>query len=377
MLRTIRVAAAIGFVIGWFNPAASAQTIGVERAERLPLVTFGAGVGPLGNGELSTSIVAQGFLTRGLVFQVDGIRWGRDESRVVSTTKYGTQTFHRHRSGWAAGASLLFRTKPGRVSWFGGGGIAVLETVQHDRYAIEGCVPPPSEPRLCDHLAFSTNNSRDQQTALRLMTGADVRIAGPVSAYGLVEFTGLEGLLRFSGGARVAAFSRDVARTDDEPLRRLRARGVNIVPLDRARGKKVQVLFVSGSQRTGVLMDLTATDVAVRESGSAAIVRYPLEQLRLVKIVRTTPLKAGLIGFGAGAGAGFILCLSNGGDAIDGLATAPLLGAMTGAGSALVAALLAHSQAASNVVWIEKKRTVSVAPILSPTMLGVGGAIRW
>lgn len=377
MLRTLRVAAGIAFVLGWFNPVASAQTIGVERAERLPVVTFGAGIGPLGNGELSTSFVAQGFLSRGLVFQVDGIRWGTNESRAVSTTKYGTQSFHRHRSGWAAGASLLFRTRPRRVSWFGGGGIAILETVEHDRYAIEGCVPPPSEPLLCDDFTFSTNNSRDQQTVLRVLTGADVRIAGPVSAYGLFEFTGLEGLARLSAGVRVAVWSRDAARFDDEPLRRLHATGVNTVPLDQARGKKVQMLFVSGSQRTAVLVDLTPTDVAVRESSSTAIVRYPLEQLRLVKIVRNTPLKAGLIGFGIGTGAGFVLALASGGDAIDGMATAPLLGAMAGAGSALIAALVTRSPAASNVVWIETKRSVSVAPIITPNTLGVGGAIRW
>jgi hypothetical protein len=114
-------------------------------------------VGPLGNGELATSIVVQGFFGRSLVVEVDGLRWGRNEARVVSSTPFGTQTFHRHRSGSAVGASLLFRTKPRRASWFGGGGIAMLETFEHDRYVIEGCVPTPSDPRRCDNLTVTTN----------------------------------------------------------------------------------------------------------------------------------------------------------------------------------------------------------------------------
>jgi hypothetical protein len=43
----------------------------------------------------------------------------------------------------------------------------------------------------------------------------------------------------------------------------------------------------------------------------------------------------------------------------------------------LIAALVTGSQAASNVVWIEKKRSVGVAPIVTPRTLGVGGAITW
>lgn len=374
MLRTLRVAVA-AFMLVSFNQVASAQMIGVEPAERLPVVTLGAGIGPVGSGELAPSIVVQRFLTRRLVFEADFLRWNRNESRVVSTTINGTQTFHRTRSGWSAGASLLFRTSPRRASWFAGGGLALLETFEHDRYVTERCIPPSSEPRLCDRFSFSTNHSRSQQIVLRGLTGADVRIAGPVSAYGLFEIAGIEGFMRFSGGVRVTALSRDAARIDDSPIRRLHAKGVSQVPLDKARGQKVQMLFVNGSERTAVLTDLTATEVAVRGSGSTAIVRYPLEQVRLVKVIENKPLKAAAIGLGAGAAAGLVLALSDG-NAADCIAAVSVLGAM-GAGGGFITGLVVRSQEPSNVVWIEKKRSVRLGPIVTPTAFGAGGAIRW
>jgi len=212
-LSPLSVVAGVAFLLGSFSPIASAQTSGDDDpAERLPAVTFGAGMGPLASGELGISVVVQHFLSLRLVVEADFLRWNRNESRVVSTTIYGTQTFHRQRSGWAVGANLVFRTQPRRVSWFGGGGIGILETFDHDRYVIEGCVPPPSDPHRCQGLSFSTNKFRTQQIVLRALTGADVRILGRVSGYGLVEVAGIEGYLLFSGGLRVEVFSRDPVR---------------------------------------------------------------------------------------------------------------------------------------------------------------------
>jgi len=151
-------------------------------------------MGLIGSGEVAPSIVVQRFLSPRLVVEVDGLRWSRNESRDVSTTINGTQTFHRQRSGWAVGASLLFRTRPRRASWFGGGGVAVLERFEHDRYA-----------------TFSTNRSRSGGILLRALTGADVRIVGPMSVYGLFEIA--EGFTRFSGGLRVTVRSRDASRS--------------------------------------------------------------------------------------------------------------------------------------------------------------------
>ena len=217
MLQTLRIAVSITMVLGSFVAVASAQTTGGEPGGRLPVVTFGAGMGLVGSGEIVPSIVVQRSLSPRLVVEVDGLRWSRTESREVSTTINGTQTFHRQRSGWAVGASLLFRTRPRRASWFGGGGVAFLETFEHDRYVMSGCTPRPSDPYICDRLTFSTNKSRSGRLLLRALTGADVRMVGPLSAYGLFEVA--EGFTRFSGGLRVTVRSRDAApaREDRSP----------------------------------------------------------------------------------------------------------------------------------------------------------------
>ena len=206
MLQTLRIAVSITMVLGSFVAVASAQTTGGEPGGRLPVVTFGAGLGRVGSGEIVPSILVQRFLSPRLVVEVDGLRWSRNESREVSTTINGTQTFHRQRSGWAVGASLLLRTQPRRASWFGGGGVAFLETFEHDRYVMSGCTPRPSDPYICDRLNFSTNQSRTAQLLLRALTGADVRIAGPMSVYGLFEIA--QRFTRFSGGLRVTVRSR-------------------------------------------------------------------------------------------------------------------------------------------------------------------------
>jgi hypothetical protein len=91
--------------------------------------------------------------------------------------------------GWSAGMNLLYRTEPRRVAAFVGGG----SFFGSERYTygerVEGCIPQAAIGNSCAQYQYDYQNSGWRFQAV---TGADVQVAGPLRAYGSVQFTTMD-----------------------------------------------------------------------------------------------------------------------------------------------------------------------------------------
>jgi hypothetical protein len=111
--------------------------------------------------------------------------------------------------GWWGGVNLLYRTEPRRVSVFVGGGPFLNFEHYDDTFRLEGCVS--TSPDGC----WGPNEYEHRHTYLHFqgVAGADVHIAGPIRAYGSVQFNTMyeTAYLRTFGGVRFVAVSRRAA----------------------------------------------------------------------------------------------------------------------------------------------------------------------
>jgi hypothetical protein len=85
--------------------------------------------------------------------------------------------------GWSGGVKRLYRTEPRRVSVFVGGGAFLDREHRDDMFRLEGRLSNPDGcrgPNEYEH--------RHTYRHFQAVTGADVHIAGPIRAYGSVQF---------------------------------------------------------------------------------------------------------------------------------------------------------------------------------------------
>jgi hypothetical protein len=117
--------------------------------------------------------------------------------------------------GWWGGLNLLYRTEPRRVSVFVGGGAFIDREHYADIFHLEGCVSTSSfecwGPTEYEHRRSSFH--------FQAVTGADVHIAGPIRAYGSVQFNTMyeTANVRAFGGLRFVAVSRRAAPPGRKP----------------------------------------------------------------------------------------------------------------------------------------------------------------
>jgi hypothetical protein len=111
--------------------------------------------------------------------------------------------------GCWGGVNLLYRTAPRRVSVFGGGGAFLDREHYDDLFRLEECVSTSPDgcwgPNVYEH--------RDTRVHFQAVTGADVRIVGPIRTYGSVQLNTMfeTAYLRTFGGVRLVVANRRAA----------------------------------------------------------------------------------------------------------------------------------------------------------------------
>jgi hypothetical protein len=361
-------------------------------ALRMPTVMVSAGFGsandPRGAEETNLKPMqmfsVQFLPTRHFVMEAEFGRWETAWDRRLPNAIYfpGGQTTisgERALSGalesWSAGLNLLYRTEPRRVAAFVGGG----PFFGSERYAyserVEGCVPQSSIRDGC----ASAYEYDYQESAWRFqaVTGADVQVAGPLRAYGSVQFTTMDyAYLRWSGGVRVVAASRSAA-----PRASTRAVAeASVVPSAERqaelRGKQVRVTFADGVRTQMRFVSIEAVGLTARNGGRNEI--YSLDRIARVETVHHTARRAAIIGAIAGFVGGY-LGSCGGGDEEDCWPEVGALFAGIGAGTgALIGAGYDAMTAPRHVIYAGgRNRSASLTPLITHRGGGVGVAVSF
>ena len=360
-------------------------------ALRMPTVMVSVGFGsandPRGAEETNLkpmqTFSVQFLPTRHFVMEAEFGRWETAWDRRLPNSIYfpGGQTVSGERvlsgaiEAWSAGMNLLYRTEPRRVSAFVGGG----SFFGSERYAyndrVEGCVPQTAIRDWCG----LSSEGEDQNTAWRFqaVTGADVQVAGPLRAYGSVQFTTMDhAYLRWSGGVRVVAASRSGAPRE--------ARRGLVVPSSvpsaqhqaDLRGRQIRVTFVDGVRTQMRFVSIDAAGLTAEKSGHNE--RYSLDRLATVETVHHTARRAAIIGAIAGFVGGYVGSCG-GGDEEDCWPEIGALFAGIGAGSgALIGAAYDAAKASRHVIYAGgPNRGASLMPLITQRGGGVGVAVRF
>ena len=361
-------------------------------ALRMPTVMVSAGFGsandPRGAEETNFKPMqmfsVQVLPTRHFVMEAEFGRWETVWDRRLPNTIYspGGQTISSGEralsgaiDGWSAGMNLLYRTEPRRVSAFVGGG----PFFGSERYAfserVEGCVPQSAIRDGC----APPNEYDYQETAWRFqaVTGADVQVAGPLRAYGSVQFTTMDhAYFRWSGGVRVVAASRSAA---PRAAGRGQAEPSGVPSAERQaklRGKQVRVTFADGvrTQMRFVSIDAVGLTAETRGQGNT----YSLDRIATVETVHHTARRAAIIGAIAGFVGGY-LGSCGGGDEEDCWPEIGALFAGIGAGSgALIGAAYDSVNASRHVIYSgAPNRVASLMPLITHRGGGLGVAFSF
>lgn len=362
---------------------AFAQTTTVPPAPgnlKLPSITFSVGAGAMSGGP-ATVATGRYALDRHLVLEGSFGRWERTESYFspgsqISTSMgpgyTGDWRMTTDRTGWSAGANVLYRYDHGRISWFGGGGLGYSNILWHESSIREGCTLPSGSGYTCSDFNYSWN---ERGWGLQGTTGVDVRVAGPVIAYGSVNVTPYAGVL-WSAGLRVAARSVDVTRVDQIRAERMARNSAPGVPADRAIGTNVRVTFMNGAQMRGTLLTLNKTEVVVR--GRSFEERYRTADVRLVETTHRKAVKGMLYGVLAGAVVGVVSsvgCEDEFGYCA--IVFGPAIGAVGAAVGAGIGGLVDRMSAPAHIVYSSATPPVQLVPIAVNKGGGIGMRVRW
>jgi hypothetical protein len=355
---------------------------------RIPQLMVSVGLGtsydpgsPIDRQPMQTAAV-EFLATRNIVVEAELARWAATWDRqspgfplrgpAGQTGFSGGRSDRGSTEGWLAGLNLLYRSEPKRVSAFVGGGPLFGHETWHQALRYDGCQAPGFELYCPRPTGYDVDRS---VLKFQAVTGADVKVAGPIHAYGSIHFTTMrQAYFRTAAGIRV------VARTQSAASRR-RARDINapaLAPERQAKlsGADVRVTLFNGARPRGRFMSLTSTEIVVRQKAGEEV-RYPLDQVLRVDEVRHTARKAAIIAAVSGFVAGYLLSCG-GGDEED---CWPEVGAMfagIGAGAGgLIGAAWDHSHAAAHVIYAASPSSVRLAPLVSPRGAGVGLAVRF
>jgi hypothetical protein len=214
-IRLVGMVAAGCLVTPSESAAQTSAPAGSLPAARIPSVMISAGLGtangPRGpdvaNSKPMPTMSVQFLPARHLVVEGEFGWW----EETWDFEPPGSLPRHRQvgrLEGWVGGVNLLYRTEPRRVSVFAGGGPFLDSEHYADRLFAEGCVATGRDE------CWGPYEYEHRHTYLRFqaVTGVDVQIAGPLRAYGSIQFITTEtGYLRTFGGVRFVAISRRAA----------------------------------------------------------------------------------------------------------------------------------------------------------------------
>ncbi len=351
---------------------------------RMPRVMLSAGLGGTADHDTSAplrSLALELLATRNLVLEAEAMQWDMSVDREDPGFRYngpngqpivsGPHLYYDANQGWSAGANLLYRSEPKWVSAYVGGGAFFAQQRWSTGFIAGPCVAPGNE-RYCPQ------SRRYEQTnvgvKLQAIAGADVRIAGPLRAYGSLQFTSLEqGNVRANAGIRVVARTASLA---DEAKRRLRR--VGGVPLTRERekelaGAQVRVTLASGARRHGDFVALNETGLVVREKYVDR--RYPLGDVLIVETAHHTARHAAIGGAIGGFLFGYLASCASGEGCWYEIG-AVFAGIGAGAGG-LIGAIYDWKTARSHVIYAASSPPVRVVPLLAPGGGGVAVALNF
>ena len=372
--------AATGSLLLFHSSSAWAQSAALQ----MPKVMLSVGVGGTADHDTSAPVRAVALellATRNLVLEAEVMQWDMSTEREESfrftgpnrqPLNSGPHRFYDANQGWSGGANLLYRWDPKWVSAFVGGGAFFAHQRWSTGFDAGPCFAPGNE-------RFCPQSRRYEQTnvgvRVQAVTGVDARVAGPLRAYGSLQFTSLE-----QNNARATAGVRVVARTSplaDEAKRRLRRTAA--VPLtpereEQLEGARVRVTLASGIRRRGDFVALDGTTLVVREQ---LIDRsYPIGDVLIVETVHHKA-RNGAIG---GAIAGFLLgyvascALVEEGCYVE--FGAALAGFGAGVGG-LVGALVDWKNASSHIIYTASSPSPRVTPVLAPGGAGVAVKLKF
>jgi len=204
-----------------------------------------------------------------------------------------------------------------------------------------------------------------------------VQVAGPLRAYGSVQFTTMEhAFLRWSGGVRVVAASRSAA---PRAARRGLAEPSDVPSAERQtelRGKQVRVTFADGVRTQMRFVSIEAEGLTAEKGGRNEI--YSLDRIATVETVHHTARRAAIIGAIAGFVGGY-LGSCGGGDEEDCWPEIGALFAGIGAGSgALIGAAYDSLTASRHVIYSgAPNRVASLMPLITHRGGGLGVAFSF
>ena len=371
------------------TPAAPAAPPPAKTLQ-LPSISFSMGTIAGGNGPRTTA-TGRYTLDRHLMVEGSYARWTSHQNYFYPGYSYvssgtpvytGDWSYDDERTGWSAGAALLFQTTYKRLSWFSGGGIEYAAERYRTAGSLEGCVAPAGSTYFCAR-DYEYSDER-HGLVLQATTGADFRIAGPLMAYGAIHFTGgPNGPFAASAGVRVVARSVDVNRMDRARVERFERSGRPRVPASSAIGKAVRVTLQDGTQRKGTLISLTEADVVIHAVDGLidrrySDARYQTANVRLIETTHRKAAKGLLWGLVAGAVLGVVSSLDCG-DEI-GYCTVVFAPLFAGAGAGIGAAiggLADRLSAPSHVIYAGPNRSAQLIPITTRKGGGIGVRLRW
>ena len=298
-----------GFLLLMHSPSAWAQSPPLQ----MPRVMLSVGIGATADHDTSAPVRAVALellATRNLVLEAEAMQWDMSAERDASfhytgpngqPIESGPHRYYDANQGWSAGANLLYRWEPPWVSAFVGAGAFFAQQRWSSGFIAGPCAPGNERFCLRDWRYEETNAG----VKVQAVTGVDARVAGPVRAYGSLQFTSLEqSNVRATAGVRVVARTSSLA---DEAKRRLpQTAAVPLTPerKEQLSGKKVRVTLASGIRRHADFVALNESSLVVRRK--LVDTTYPLSDVLIVETVHHKARRGAIVGAIAGFLIGFL-----------------------------------------------------------------------
>jgi hypothetical protein len=253
--------------------------------------------------------------------------------------------------------ALLARSRMSRLSFLGGAGLGRFTHTQEGTFTRTGCTGPWVVACEGGNRTFTGNQTG---TALIVVGGVDVDVLPRVQAFVSGRIGGSNAIEE----AAVAAGVRMTLLPDSSRRGRPAKSAVSTARVPGVRsGDHVWIVHEDGKEESGTFLGASAWDVTIRTA--TTIVTTPFAAIRT--IAKPDSLLEG-VGFGMAVGLGAGLAMAY----FDERRTIPAAVLIGGGVGALIDALHARRR-----VVYRKSTSVTVSPVLTPSVAKVGVNVAW